>query len=384
MQNQMDRTTTTTYPLTVAYDAKRAYLNYRGLGNYCRNLFAQLKQYAPEGKYLLCTPQDEGLYPWLNEAPFERIMPQGVWHVAPSVWRKFGIPSALRDRHVDIYHGLSQELPEGIERLGCKTVVTMHDAIFLRYPHLYSPTYRMIFTHMNRSACRRADLIIAISEQTKRDYMDFFGVEEERIRVVYQGCNDLYWQPIADAQLQGVRTRYDLPHEYVLSVGALEARKNHSRIIEALADAHIALPLVLVGKGNRAFRQQLIDTARRYGIDLRILDNAATQDLPAIYRMALVFVYPSLFEGFGIPILEAARCSTPIVASSGICFDEITADGALYADPLDVAAIGHAIHDTLYDSRQTAERVRKALNHTEKFRAQRIMNDMMDVYRSIL
>jgi glycosyltransferase involved in cell wall biosynthesis len=164
----------------------------------------------------------------------------------------------------------------------------------------------------------------------------------------------------------------------------LEARKNHSRIIEALADAHIALPLVLVGKGNRAFRQQLIDTARRYSIDLRILDNAATQDLPAIYRMALVFVYPSLFEGFGIPILEAARCSTPIVASSGICFDEITADGALYADPLDVAAIGHAIHDTLYDSRQTAERVRKALNHTEKFRAQRIMNDMMDVYRSII
>jgi glycosyltransferase involved in cell wall biosynthesis len=260
----------------------------------------------------------------------------------------------------------------------------MHDAIFLRYPELYSPTYCYAFTRSNRSACRRADLIIAISEQTKRDYMDFFGVEEERIRVVYQGCNDLYWQPIADAQLQAVRTRYDLPDSYVLSVGALEERKNHKRIIEALADAHIELPLVLVGKGNRSFRQQLSDTARRYGIELRIIDNACTEELPALYRMASVFVYPSLFEGFGIPVLEAARCGTPVVASSGICFDEITADGALYADPLDAAAIGKAISDTLYDCRQTQERVQKALKHTEKFHAQRIIEDMMHVYRSLV
>lgn len=375
---------TTTYPLTIAYDAKRAFVNYRGLGNYCRNLFSQMAQYYGENRYVLCTPEDKGMYPWLSEAPFERVMPHGAWRMAPSLWRRYGIPYALKEKGVDIYHGLSQELPEGIERLGCKTVVTMHDAIFMRYPELYSATYRHSFIRRNASACRRADLLVAISEQTKRDYMTFFGVPAERIRVVYQGCNELFWHPVDGDQRQAARRRYSLPDAYVLSVGALEPRKNHIRIIEALADAHIGLPLVLVGKGNNAFKRLLNDTAARYGVSLHLIENVQTEDLPALYRMANVFAYPSLFEGFGIPVLEAARCEVPVVTSKGICFEEIAGEGAWYVNPNDASELGLALTQALDDNAQTQQRVAKALTNTEKFRAECIAKEWINVYQSLV
>jgi glycosyltransferase involved in cell wall biosynthesis len=366
--------------ITIAYDAKRAFLNQRGLGNYSRTLLAQLKRYYGHNRYILCTPEDRHLYPWLSEAPFEKITPQGLWQIAPSVWRRYGITPALKHQHIDLYHGLSQELPKGIERLGCKTIVTMHDAIFMRYPELYSATYRASFIRRNQSACERADCIIAISEQTKRDFISFFGVPENRIRVVYQGCNDIYWQDLAPQQLSAVSARYQLPGSYVLSVGALEERKNHVRLIQAIAAAHIDLPVVIVGRGNERQAQLLRETAKRYGVSLQLIENARTEDLPAIYRRASVFVYPSLFEGFGIPILEAARCQTPIVTSAGTCFEEIAGEGALYVSPTDEQAIGQAIRDVLEHSEETSQRVLTALNNTEKFRAENITHNLMQTY----
>lgn len=372
------------HTLTIAFDAKRAYLNYRGLGNYCRTLFMQLAQFHGAHHYLLCTPQDKGLYPWLNQAPFERILPEGLWKMAPALWRRYGIPGSLNGRQVDIYHGLSQELPEGIEHTGCKTVVTMHDAIFMRYPDLYSATYRRSFIRRNESACRRADLLIAISEQTKRDYMHFFGVEEDRIRVVYQGCNELFWQPVTAAQVQEARRLYHLPERYILSVGALEDRKNQIRLIQALSSAHIDLPLVLVGRGNAQRVQLLKETAQRYNVQLCIVENARTEHMPAIYHGASVFAYPSLFEGFGIPILEAARCEVPVVTSSGTCFEEIAGTGALYVPPTEVDAIGEAIRASLEDHEAAQQRVRAATANTEKFRAERIAQEIMNTYQSLI
>lgn len=366
--------------ICIAYDAKRAFLNYRGLGNYSRTLLAQLSRYYGNNHYVLCTPKDAHTYPWLSEAPFEKVTPQGWWSLAPSVWRRYGIPSALRDKHVDIYHGLSQELPEGIEQLGCKTIVTMHDAIFMRYPELYSATYRASFMRRNQSACERADRIIAISEQTKKDFMEFFGVEESRISVVYQGCNDVFWQPIEPQQIHAVTALYQLPEAYILSVGALEKRKNYVRLIRAVGSAHIDLPLVIVGKGNPSQTRLLYETAKQYEVTLRLMEDVRTEDLPVIYHQAAVFVYPSLFEGFGIPILEAARCQTPIVTSSGTCFEEIAGKGALYVSPTDEQAIGQAIRDTMEDSDDTRTRILTALEQTEKFRAEHIARNMMQIY----
>ena len=369
--------------LRIAYDAKRAYLNYRGLGNYCRNLFAQMARYYSENEYWLCTPKDEGLFPWLNENPFERVMPSGLWSLSPSVWRMYGIPGALEGKGINIYHGLSQELPNGIERLGCKTIVTMHDAIFMRHPELYSAAYRRSFIRRNESACRRADLIIAISEQTKCDYMAFFGVEEQRIKVIYQGCNDIYWQPCSEEQILRIKQHYHLPSEYILSVGALEPRKNQLRLIKAIAIAETGLPLILIGRGNTTYKKELTKMAMQHNVQLHIIENATLEDLPILYHLASLFVYPSLFEGFGIPVLEAARCQTPIIASSGICFEEIVGNGALYASPTDIEEISDAIRRTLQDSALTSQRVTVALQNTEKFQSKTIAHNMMETYHQL-
>jgi len=370
--------------LTIAYDAKRAFLNYRGLGNYCRNVLMQLAQFYPDNHYLLCTPKDKNLYPLLYNEPFETILPHGAWKLFPALWRRTGIGSSLKNRSINIYHGLSQELPHDIDQLHCKSVVTMHDAIFLRYPHLYSATYRYSFIKRNEYACRKADLIFAISEQTKKDYIHFFGVPEEKIKVVYQGCNDIYWQPVSEKQCAQVKLRFSLPDQYILSVGALEERKNQIRLIKALASAHIQIPLVLVGRGNGNYIQSLHQTAKQYNIDLRLITDATLNDLPALYSLATVFAYPSLFEGFGIPILEAARCQTPVVASKGICFEEIVGDGALYVDPLDIDELGSAIKNYIDSPDLRKVHTATALKNTERFKASQRAKDMMDAYLSLL
>lgn len=375
---------TTTHPLNIAFDAKRAYLNYRGLGNYCRTLLGQLSALYPENTYWLCTPQDPGDYPWLNQAPFRKMAPSGLWKISPSLWRRVGITSALKDAKIDIYHGLSQELPAHIRRLHCRTVVTMHDAIYLRHPELYSPTYVWAFTQKNKQACKDADCIVAISEQTKRDYIDFFHVPEEKIRVIYQGCHPIFWEPASAEHDRQVIARYNLSSEYILSVGALEARKNALRILQGMAEAHIDLPLVLVGRGNPSYVQQLQRTAETLHIRLILIQNAQHQDLPSIYRKASVFVFPSLFEGFGIPILEAARCGVPVVASLGTCFEEICQEAALYVDPLRPDAIGNAIRRYLDDTPLRQQMSAQALVNTERFRQEKVAAEMMALYQSLV
>lgn len=375
---------TTTHPLNIAFDAKRAYLNYRGLGNYCRTLLGQLSALYPENTYWLCTPQDPGDYPWLNQTPFRKIAPSGLWKISPSLWRRAGISSALQDAKIDIYHGLSQELPAHIRRLGCRTVVTMHDAIYLRYPELYSPTYVWAFSQKNKQACRDADCIVAISEQTKRDYIEFFHVPEEKIRVIYQGCHPIFWENASEEHDWQVIANYNLPSEYILSVGALEARKNALRILQGMAEAHIDLPLVLVGRGNPSYVQQLQRSAETLHIRLILIQNARHQDLPSIYRKASVFVFPSLFEGFGIPILEAARCGVPVVASSGTCFEEICKEAALYVDPLRPDAIGNAIRRYLDDTSLRQQMSAQALVNTERFRQEKVAAEMMALYQSLV
>jgi len=268
--------------------------------------------------------------------------------------------------------------------LGCKTVVTMHDAIFLRYPELYSRTYVNLFTRKNREACEQADLIIAISEQTKQDYMSFFHVNEDRIRVVYQGCYEGFWSPVSITQLTAVQQRWRLPSQYVLSVGALEARKNALTLIDALQAAHIDLPLVLVGRGKEEYKAQLFERAKQANVQLMLIEDATMQDLPAIYHLASVFVYPSLFEGFGIPVLEAARSGIPVVASTGTCFEEIAGEGALYADPHNAEAIGDHILHLLDNPALAQQQVQIALQNTEHFRDECIANNMWNVYQEVL
>lgn len=332
--------------MNIAYDAKRAFHNKRGLGNYSRDLLRIMATFYPDNNYYLTnpSPNKEHLF---NHKGMNIISPQGLWKTIPSLWRSIGVCQSLKDLNIHLYHGLSQELPLGIDKIANKSVVTIHDALFLRYPHLYDPLYVKIFTSKNKYACKVANHIIAISEQTKKDIIHYFGVKEEKISVVYQGCNNIFRIPVSEEMQTHVTKKYHLPDSFILYVGAIEEKKNISIILEAMHIGRINLPLILIGNGNSSYKNKIKTNAEKKKISLLCLENVPTSELPAFYTLANLFVLPSFFEGFGIPILEAMCCSTPFVASSGTCFEEVGGDAGFYANPHDAENFAHAMNNIL-------------------------------------
>lgn len=363
-------------PLRIAFDAKRAYHNHRGLGNYSRDVIRLLTTWAPENTYLLfAQPTADYDFPRT-----QTIAPQGLWKIFPSLWRSFGCTRQLRN--VNIYHGLSGELPWGIEKIGIKSAVTMHDAIFVRYPELYSPTYRWLFTRKVQYACNVADVIIAISEQTKRDLVEFFHADERKIRVVYQGCSNIFRTEITSQQMEDVRMKYRLPEHYLLDVGAIEPRKNMKALLQAMADAHVTLPLVAIG-GQSRYAEEMRTEAKRLGVELQMLHGVPFADFPAIYKRAEVLCYPSVFEGFGIPILEAMCVGTPVLTSTGSCFAETGGDAALYADPLNPKEIGAQLLRIMNDDALRKEMVQKGHKQAARFTDDCVAENLKKIYEEL-
>ncbi|MBP5477603.1 MAG: glycosyltransferase family 4 protein [Paludibacteraceae bacterium] len=342
---------------TVYLDAKRAFLNRRGLGNYSRDVIRLLTSYAPDNDYCLLTPSTGG-----SQSVRQAVTPAGLWRLFPSLWRSYGCIRTIRHHGSPgtpkVYWGLSGEVPFGIRRTGCKVVVTMHDAIFMRYPELYSVGYRWLFARKVQYACDVADIIIAISEQTRKDLVTFFHADERKIRVVYQGCSHIFRDYArndgASRQADSVRRRYGLPDRYVLDVGAIEPRKNLLNLIRAMASAAIDIPLVAIG-GHSQYADLCRQEADRLGVRLLLRHDVDFADFPAVYASAEVLCYPSVFEGFGIPILEAMCVGTPVLTSTGSCFRETGGDAALYADPGNPREIGGLLRDILTDEGLRAE-----------------------------
>ncbi len=362
----------------IAFDAKRAFHNSRGLGNYSRDTIRLLTRYAPENEYFYFGQPTELFRPTCGTV----VSPTGVWKAVPSLWRSFGCLRDIEGQHIDLYHGLSGELPFGIHRTATQTLVTMHDTIFLRYPELYSPTYRRLFSRKVQYACDHATRIIAISEQTKQDLIRFFHADETKISVVYQGCSNRFRQPVSSEQVAAAKAKYGLPDNYIIDVGAIEPRKNLRNLLYAMAETHIDLPLVAVG-GRSKYAEQMRALAARLGVSLTLLHSVPFADFPALYKGAICLVYPSLFEGFGIPILEAMCVGTPVLTSKGSCFEETGGDAALYADPNDPIAIGLQLQRLLNDTNLRQQMVARGTTQSLRFTDDEVAHHLLDVYHSL-
>jgi len=371
--------------MKIGYDAKRLFCNNRGLGNYSRDLIRLMSQYYPENQYDLYTPKIK-LDIQINPQNTRIIQPEGFYKYFPgSLWRSIGIKSDLKKSKDEIFHGLSQELPLGIEKMNIKKVVTFHDAIFIRYPELYPSTYRKIFISKNRYSCRIADKIIAISEQSKQDAIEFFNADPTKVEVVYQGCNNIFRQPSSSEEKNQVILKYQLPSDFLLFVGAIEPRKNIAAIFQALNQKKINLPLIIVGRYTD-YTKELIQLANQLKISNQIffLHQVDTKDLPSIYKLAKLFIYPSIFEGFGIPILEALCSYTPVITSSGSCFEETGGKHTIYVQPHDSDQIGDAILKVLNDSGLQEKMKSEGFLHANQFTDEKIANRLMSVYNNLL
>jgi len=371
--------------MNVGFDAKRVFHNATGLGNYARDVLRILHRLRPEHALVAYTPRPGKLPFDLVGGRFEVRGPRtALGRAFPSLWRTRGIVGDLRRDGIAVFHGLSNELPLGIEGSGVASVVTIHDLIFERFPELYPPLDRRIYAAKARSAVKRADLIVAVSEQTARDLADLYGVDRARIRVVYQTCHEEFRAPVPEERLRDVARRYELPPRFLLAVGTIERRKNLLLALRAL-EGLPGVPLIAVGRPT-PYAEELVAFARARGLTdrVRLLSGVSTPDLAAMYRLATLALYPSLFEGFGIPIVEALFSGTPVVTTRGGCFGEAGGPGSAYVDPHDVDGLRETLARLLEDGAARARMSEEGLRHAARFSDEAIADGLSAAYDAAL
>ncbi len=372
--------------ISVGFDAKRAFFNYSGLGNYSRNLISALVRYYPDNDYILFTPSEKDRIKFTDEAKFRIKSPSGlIGRVAPPLWRTWYINNDIRNLGLDIYHGLSQELPSGIESTGSKSVVTVHDLIFLRFPGYYNRADVAIYKKKMVLACRAADRIVAVSRQTKADLMEMLNVPGEKISVIYQGCNPWFRDFDMESAGEDIRTKYNLPEKYLLYVSTIEERKNLLGILKAMKISDIGIPLVVIGRKSKRYFGEVMKYINASGLKNIIFPGGiANTELPSIYRNAECLVYPSFFEGFGIPVLEALVSGTPVITSRGGCFAEAGGPESIYIDPHEPAEIGEAILRVLNNNDLRSRMINAGKSYASGFSEDGIARNYMELYKSLL
>ncbi len=383
--------------MIVGFDGKRAFQNKTGLGNYSRSLVAILAHSYPADQFVLLAPKTTDLFSLAGKTNIRVVGPTTTFYKKfPALWRRKGMVKELATLPLDIYHGLSNELPLGIEKLGLKTVVTIHDLIFERFPGTYNFDERYVHRWKIKRACKIADAIIAISNQTRNDLVNIYDIDPRKIYTCYQSANPIFEKLQTLEVLQQVRQCYHLPAKYFLFVSAITPRKNLLDICRALAlvKETLDVPLVVIGDGKKE-KDEVKHFMAAEGLSHRLIflneTDAAKEpaftsanDFPAIYQQAIALVYPSLFEGFGLPILEAMWSGLPVICSNTSSLPEVAGDAALYFTPGDIDTLATHMSELATNNTLAEELRRKGFHQALKFTAEKYAENTRNVYTKIL
>lgn len=371
----------------IGFDAKRAAQNRTGLGNYSRFVIEMLLKYAPGNEYLFYIPSERKNKLLNIDAPnVKNVYPQSVWKKLASIWRVWGIKRDIRRDSIDLFHGLSNELPLNIHKQDrARSIVTIHDLIFLKFPEYYKPIDRWIYNFKFRRACINADRIIAVSECTKRDIISCYGIAEDKIDVVYQGCDELFAKVTPEEKKSEVRRKYGLPEKYILYLGSIEERKNLLQLAKALNHLKSDISVVAVGK-RTPYAKLVDDYVQQNNLSDRfmMIHNAPFADLPSLYQMSSVFVYTSFYEGFGIPILEALNSGVPVIAATGSCLEEAGGEGTIYVSPTDEKELAARLDEVLNDEALRSTMIKKGKEYASRFTMDKLVGSLLGVYGKVL
>ena len=270
-------------------------------------------------------------------------------------------------------------------------MVTIHDLIFERYPEQFSKIDVQIFRKKFRYACQHANRIIAISKQTRQDIVEMYGIDAGKIDICYQSCDPAFAQQVDETKKESIRKKFGLPPSFFLYVGSIIERKNLLNICKALQlMPELPVPLVVIGDG-KAYKNEVKTYLAKHNLVHRVIflseTHAVGKDasmLAAIYQMSLALIYPSFFEGFGIPVLEALWSRVPVITSSTSCLPETGGDAALYVDPSSAEQIAGAMQSVYDDERLREQMVAKGLQHAQSFTLENCTKQVMNVYKKLV
>ncbi|MCK5862373.1 MAG: glycosyltransferase family 4 protein [Candidatus Hydrogenedentes bacterium] len=353
-----------------------------GVGYYVRHLLEALLELPERPGYIgfssgLHRPDMQGI-----PVDFRRIpLPTRFLY---QCWASVGIPQVDRFLGgVDVYHAVNYVLPP-VQR--ARRVLSIHDLCFLRHPEWASPKIVAPFQRTIRKDAHEADLVIACSEATKREIVELLELPPEHIRVIYDAADSLFHPVAVDQAKEQVARALGIKESYLLFVGTREPRKNLSTLLEAFSQADIPQHLVIAGGAGWNSRE-LQDQVMRLNLESKVHFTGYIQDrslFPALYSAAVAFVFPSWYEGFGLPVLEAMACACPVIASNTTSIPEVGGDAALYVAPDDVAAWVSALRQVVGDKALRDTMCKKGLEQAERFSWKRCAEETLDCYRSLV
>ena len=367
--------------MRVAIDARK--LHDFGIGTYIRNLLRHLARIDHDTEFvLLCTEADLGVAAQLG--PNFR----SVLEPAPnySVREQIHVPWVLRRERPDLFHAPHYVLPAAIH---CNSVVTIHDCIHLMFPQ-YLPN-RMAYAYARAqmwTAAHRSDCILTVSDASKRDILHLFNIPPEKIVVVYNAIDAHFSVTPPPDAVARVRERYQLDHRFLLYVGNIKPHKNLVRLIEALSELRTGdledLKLLIIGDEiSKLPALRLAVHRHKLHKHVRFLGYVPDDQLAVLYRLAAVFVFPSLYEGFGLPPLEAMASGTPVVVSNVSSLPEVVGDAAVLVDPHDIDSIVDGLRCVLTNPARAEDMRRKGLERSREFSWERSVARTLEVYKRI-
>jgi Glycosyltransferase len=369
--------------MRIAIDARK--LRDYGIGTYVRNLLRQLgRQDHPHEYVVLCREQDcDTIEEW--GGCFRAVVETAA---AYSVGEQIAIPMDLRREAVDLFHAPHYVLPP---LTPCRSVVTIHDCIHLRFPQ-YLPTaigYAYARGQM-WTATHKAARVMTVSEASKRDILRYFRIPESRIDVIYNAIDDRFWREPDSEEIERVRERYRLTDPFVLYAGNIKPHKNLERLIESFhlmrQDPELkGVQLLIIGDEISKYAT-LRRAVHRYKLHkhVRFFGFVSDQTLAALYRLANVFVFPSLYEGFGLPPLEAMASGTPVITSNVSSLPEVVGDAALMIDPYEPAAIADAMRRVLTEPDLHADLRARGFARAREFSWERSIKRVRQIYDEVL
>lgn len=356
---------------------------YAGIGVYTKNMITSLSQIDRNNRYVLfLNPENYNGFK-VEQDNFENVLVHAPFHKY-YMWEQLYLPFVLKKKQIDIIHGPRSVLP-----LLCKikSVLTIHDLAFLLFPEVmkFNPfNYWSVF--VKRSALK-ADHIISVSESTRKDIVRLYNIAEHKITVTHEACNDSFKRIENESALEKISHKYNLPDRFILYVGTIEPRKNLNVLLEAmviLKRNNLNIKLIIVGKKGWLYAD-FFDTLKRLGLGNNVIFTGYVhdEDLPGIYNLAEVFVYPSKYEGFGLPLLEAMSCGVPVIASNVSSIPEVLGDAGIlvvHDDPKDFA---HKIYELLTDGEIMAKMSSKGFERIKFFSWEKVAKETLKVYERV-
>ncbi len=325
-----------------------------------------------------------------KDSPLARLLNMRLipsrWTTADPVrriaWEQLALPNALRRIGADVFHSPVNVLPA---RVPCASVVTVHDLAFMRYPQYFRPSRRSYQRVLTQRSARSATVVVAVSQSTKRDLVECMGVPPERIQVIYTGIAPDF-RPVSDPRvLAAFRAKHNLPERYLLYLGTLEPRKNLGQLMDAyvrLRSADPGTPPLLIAGAKGWYYQPLFERVRRLGAEeaITFVGYVSREEQPLWYAGATIFIYPSLYEGFGLPIVEALACGTPTITSNVSSLPEAAGPVATQVAPTDTDALVAAMRALLRDEGERARVAAQGPRWAGQFTPERMAQGYREVY----